>query len=118
MPQVQGKRASDLEFNLAAALSKNKWSFEFQVGFFGGRSVAGGFVIDFAVDTAPLPTPVNVQGAYWHTNEQREQDKLVQSMFTSVLSSSYAQLLFAEERECDTFQNANAWVLKNFGRAA
>jgi hypothetical protein len=117
MPDVQNKRASDLEYNTAIALTSLGWDFVFQVPFFGGRNVSNGFVVDFIVGTVPLPTPLSIEGAYWHTNQQREEDKLIEDLFNSVLSSQYAQLVRFEEDDCKTVQLARISVLKEFGRA-
>ncbi len=54
------------EFWCALALYRLKLDFEFQKHVMGGRSGRGGQVVDFWVHTAPLPTPIYIQGDYWH----------------------------------------------------
>ena len=54
------------EYWVALALYKLKLDFEFQYQLFGGRKYKGGQVIDFWVFTQPLPTPIFVQGWYFH----------------------------------------------------
>ena len=54
------------EYWVALALYKLHIDFVFQYQLFGGRKYKGGQVIDFWVKTKPLPTPVFVQGWYFH----------------------------------------------------
>ena len=66
------------EYWVALALYKLKLDFEFQYQLFGGRKYKGGQVIDFWVFTNPLPTPIFVQGWYFHyaTAEKTAQTRL------------------------------------------
>ena len=66
------------EYWVALALYKLKLDFEFQYQLFGGRKYKGGQVIDFWVFTQPLPTPIFVQGWYFHyaTAEKTAQTRL------------------------------------------
>lgn len=66
------------EYWVALALYKLKLEFEFQYQLFGGRKYKGGQVIDFWVFTHPLPTPIFVQGWYFHyaTAEKAAQSRL------------------------------------------
>ena len=77
---VQGKSASLNEYNVALGLEALGYEYTFQVNLFGGRMELGGVVLDFLVDTVPLPTPLWVHGEYWHTGEAREKDLLQQAM--------------------------------------
>lgn len=64
---VQGKMPdSKEEYWCALALYRLKLRFDFQKHVMGGRSGRGGQVIDFWVYTAPKPTPIYIQGDYWH----------------------------------------------------
>ena len=66
------------EYWVALALYRLKLDFEFQYQLFGGRKYKGGQVIDFWVRTVPLPTPIFVQGWYFHyaTAEKAAQSRL------------------------------------------
>ena len=66
------------EYWVALALYKLHIDFVFQYQFMGGRKYKGGQVIDFWVYTMPLPTPILVQGWYFHyaTAERAAQSKL------------------------------------------
>lgn len=66
------------EYWVALALYKLHLDFEFQYQLFGGRKYKGGQVIDFWVFTVPLPTPIFVQGWYFHyaTAEKAAQTRL------------------------------------------
>ena len=54
------------EYWCALALYRLQLRFQFQKHVMGGRSGRGGQVVDFWVYTAPLPTPIYIQGDYWH----------------------------------------------------
>jgi hypothetical protein len=66
------------EFWVALALYKMHIDFVFQYQLFGGRKYKGGQVVDFWVYTMPLPTPIFVQGWYFHyaTAEKAARSKL------------------------------------------
>ena len=66
------------EYWVALALWKLHIDFVFQYQLFGGRKYKGGQVVDFWVYTMPLPTPLLVQGWYFHyaTAERASQSKL------------------------------------------
>jgi len=66
------------EYWVALALYRLNLDFEFQYQLFGGRKYRGGQVVDFWVFTNPLPTPIFVQGYYFHysTAEKTAQSKL------------------------------------------
>ncbi len=64
---VQGQiPSSKEEYWVALALERLGIAFIYQYSISGGRSVRGGQVIDFLAYTVPLPTPIFVQGEYWH----------------------------------------------------
>ena len=64
---VQGQMPdSKEEYWCALALYKLKLDFVFQKQVMGGRAGRGGQVVDFWVYTAPYPTPIYIQGDYWH----------------------------------------------------
>ena len=54
------------EYWVAIALQRLDIEFIYHFSIYGGKSFRGGQVIDFLVYTVPLPTPVFVQGEYWH----------------------------------------------------
>ena len=76
---IAGQTAgSTNEYNVAVALGKLKLTFSYQVPILGGRNFRGGAVIDFMVNTVPVPTPVWVQGDYWHGSaSKRESDQYI-----------------------------------------
>jgi hypothetical protein len=53
------------------------------VDYFGGRRTRGGFVVDFLVFTKPRPTPVWINGSYWHKGQQLSLDYLQQQILQS-----------------------------------
>lgn len=64
---VQGQMPdSKEEYWCALALYRLRLKFDFQKQVMGGRAGRGGQVVDFWVYTAPKPTPIYIQGDYWH----------------------------------------------------
>ena len=64
---VQGQiPSSKEEYWVALALERLGITFIYQYSISGGRSVRGGQIVDFLAYTVPLPTPIFVQGEYWH----------------------------------------------------
>ena len=113
---VQGKSASDIEMRVALSLEKFKWEFTFQAGVMGGRQVRGGQVVDFIVETKPLPTPLYVYGEYWHGNKQAERDKLMIALLSSALHGAYAQPEIVWGEELATQEMSDETILRIFGR--
>lgn len=78
---IQGKRAYETEWFTYQALLRAGYKpsdIQFQVGFGGGRNFKGGYIVDFIVNTQPLPTPIWVHGEYWHSGEIASQDFIKQ----------------------------------------
>ena len=64
---IQGQMPKSLpEWWASLALDKLKLGYEFQYSVMGGYSIRGGQIVDFFVYTVPLPTPVQIEGDYWH----------------------------------------------------
>jgi hypothetical protein len=82
--QVQGSNASSYEYFFALALERFNLGYMFQVDYFGGRRLRGGLVLDFLVFTVPFPTPVYINGEYWHGAERRDIDLIQQLMLRSM----------------------------------
>lgn len=59
------------EYWCALALYRLHLRFDFQKHVMGGRSGRGGQVVDFWVYTVPKPTPVYIQGDFWHYAQGR-----------------------------------------------
>ena len=73
--EVQNKQATANEYNVAYALTAEGFEYIFRATYFGGRSIRGGVEVDFLV-LAPMPTPLEVFGNYWHTGQFDKTDKL------------------------------------------
>lgn len=81
-------KASLNEYNVALALEELGFTFTFQLSVAGGRSLSFGIVLDFLVDTAPLPTPLWVHGEYWHRGAQRKKDLRAQEIVNQYMAGS------------------------------
>ena len=103
---VLGKKATILEFNVALALDFYGINYIFQVSYFGGRTVAGGQVLDFLVFN-PMPTPVEVLGGHWHVGTLGGDDRLRIAIIEEFLGRTVVEIY---ENECDTFENAKQAV--------
>lgn len=77
VPEIQSVQGtmpdSKEEYWVSLALDKLDLSYQFQYPIAGGKTRRGGQMLDFMVYTKPLPTPVAVQGKYWHSGKH-EQD--------------------------------------------
>ena len=101
--EVQGMRATDIEYFVALALEKMGVRYKFQQDFLGGRQVKGGFVLDFLVLTVPLPTPVWVHGEYWHKGKQRAIDAFQEATIFWLLEGRIlpAVVLFGQDLQTE-----------------
>lgn len=73
---IQGTMPDSLnEWYVALALEKLAIEYIFQYPLFGGTNVRGGQIVDF-VCFIPNPTPVFLQGEYWHTAKTENEDTL------------------------------------------
>lgn len=113
---IQGKSASDIEMRVAISLDKFGWEYGFQVGVMGGRQVRGGQVVDFLVETRPLPTPLYVMGEYWHGGIQAERDKLMIALLSSAFHGQFAQPEVVWGKDLQTQEECDSTILKIFGR--
>ena len=112
---INGMQAgSSYEWNIARALWRLGWTFEYQVSLFGGRNVRGGVVLDFLVSTRPAPTAISVKGEYWHRNT--DQDKIEEVRIRKTLGHG-TRLLTPGTAESSTFELALAFCFKEIGRA-
>ena len=96
---IKGKKPSSLqEWRVAIALDALKLEYRYQVSLAGGRRVRGGQVIDFLVYGAVNPTPVFVQGRYWHTGSRALEDSLKQDQAKRIFHTEPV-LLWEEDLE-------------------
>ena len=107
---VRGKHASSYEYNVGAALDYYSLDFLFQVDYWGGRRFRGGIVVDFLVFTTPLPTPIWVNGEYWHAGNRAELDRLQMAMLE--VMGHVAKPLAWYGEDCDTYDKAKHTVRK------
>jgi hypothetical protein len=88
---VQGIQAESLpEWWAALALNQLKIDYEFQYSVMGGRAIRGGQVVDFYVYTKPLPTPMQIEGEYWHGGIKNAETQLKNAQLNRYFSG-YAQ---------------------------
>ena len=99
-------KASSGEYNVALALRTLNLDFHFQVSIAGGRGRAFGLVLDFLVETVPMPTPLWVHGEYYHSGDRREKDLRQQDTVREYMQGAInepAEIWFSQ---CDTEQKA------------
>lgn len=102
--EVQGERATLNEYNVAMALDSLKIGYIFQYAIDGGKRVRGGMVIDFVIQEPPKPTPLNVDGDYWHKGEREVEDRLQELSLAS--KAWLAPLVRVMGNETNTFEDA------------
>lgn len=94
------------EWRVALALSRLRLSFEYQKPIGGGRRVRGGQVIDFWVNTTPYPTPVFVQGEYWHNRQTENEDNLKQQRVQRAFKGQVMGNVLLKESDLQSAQMA------------
>jgi hypothetical protein len=95
--RVKNKHASQPEFFTAKALDYWGLDYLFQVDYFGGRRTRGGFVVDFLVFTKPRPTPVWINGEWFHKGQQLTLDYLQQIILQSFQDVNPAIIFWAKD---------------------
>jgi len=105
---VQDKKATFPEYIVAQALDLLGYEYWFQLSFAGGRQRAGGLVLDFLVDTFPMPTPIWVQGEYWHSGAQRSEDILAMIELNYLMGGMLAEPVEIFEDEVPDVESALA----------
>jgi len=66
------------EARIAVAADQQGREYAYQKSYFGGRDIRGGQVLDFLFYTKPKPTPLFVQGEYWHGRDSESDLKVAQ----------------------------------------
>ena len=121
-PEVQRVQGimpdSKEEYWVALALYKLKIDFVFQYQLFGGRKYKGGQVVDFWIYTVPLPTPLLVQGWYFHyaTAEKTSQTKLNLMYLESALNGKAMKPVEIIDTEIPTPDDAYIVVKRKLHR--
>jgi hypothetical protein len=104
---VQGRiPRSKEEWRVANALWKLQIPFRYQVDFNGGANVRGGQVIDFLVSTVPMPTPLYVQGSYYHPQATRGEEEYKQRKLRQYTRGYYAMPKEAWDYQLQTMDMA------------
>lgn len=104
---IQGMMPGSVqEWRVARALDRLKLEYEYQKGIGGGRRVRGGQVIDFWVFTAPYPTPVFIQGTYWHNRQTEMEDILKQERVQRIYKGQVMPNLVLKEEDLSSMEAA------------
>jgi hypothetical protein len=111
--EVHGKRASSYEYYVSVALDKFGLDYLFQVDYWGGRRLAGGMVLDFLVFTEPVPTPIFVQGAYFHQGERRSVDSFQAAQLQHLFHGQVRPALFWYNPDVSSIEAAERAVKRD-----
>lgn len=71
---VNGQKASDIEERFARALNRVKKGFVFRMPIISPRNMLGQLELDFLVIDEPHYYPVQIDGAYAHKAESKQQE--------------------------------------------
>jgi len=94
-----------------------KVPFDYQVSVMGGRSFPGGQVIDFLVRLPPKPTPVYIQGTYWHgPGRTKTGQEFLKQQFVKRRMPGWADPVEVWDYQLRTVADALRVVRKTFGR--
>ena len=106
------------EENVYMALESLKHDFAYQYDIMGGRSRRGGLVVDFLVYKAPLPVPINVQGAYWHSASMAKYEPYELAQIDEYGErAGWDRLVLLEEAETETFETSRLAIIQKVGYA-
>lgn len=103
-------KATSNEYYVAQALDTVGLEYAFQLSIAGGKTLAFGIVLDFLVDTVPLPTPLWVHGDYWHTGARRQKDLRQQDIVKQYMEGSILEPIEIWGHESDSIEMALAAV--------
>jgi len=102
---VQNQKATAPEWRVAQALNRRGIGYDYQKEIMGGRD-PGGVVLDFYVYTVPLPTPMNVNGDYWHRLSKNYSDTLKEARTNAAMGQSANQMVVVWERDLGSVDDA------------
>ena len=103
------------EWWVALALWKHEVPFEFQWQIAGGRSRAGGIIVDFVVYN-PMKTPLPVHGSYWHKGEMKGADKMDLIAIAQHFKFPIENIPVLWAADSETKEDVEAWVKRNVVR--
>lgn len=104
------------EENAYMAFTTLKMDFEYQVPIMGGTSRRGGLVLDFLVYKAPLPVPINLQGAYWHSSAVSPYEPFEIAQIEEYAKvRGWDRLVLLEEEETQTVESAVMAIKQKVG---
>jgi hypothetical protein len=106
------KAGSAEEWRISLSLTKMKKDFVYQYPILGGR-IAGGQILDFLVYTPPLPTPVMVQGTYWHGGTKSAQTEYNMAAVDNFFAGQARPAVAVWDYQLANQDLSDAWVKGN-----
>ena len=103
-------KATSNEYFVAQALDSIGLEYAFQLSIAGGKSLSFGIVLDFLVETVPLPTPLWVHGDYWHTGARRQKDLRQQDIVKQYLEGAILEPIEIWGHESNSLEMALAAI--------
>jgi len=103
------------EANTAWALTELNWKFDYQTVLRGDGSRLGDIRVDFIVRTAPMATPLFVDGEYWHSGQQSEEDRGKRAFIDAYYKGVYFSHKVLYSADTNTKEAALASVTAMFG---
>jgi hypothetical protein len=104
---IQGQSAGSLpEWRASLALDRLGIKYLYQYDILGGRSTRGGQVIDFFLFTSPKPTPLQIQGDYWHGGSRDYQTRLNIERIKRAMANQINEVVEVWEHELNTLEAA------------
>jgi len=101
------------EWYVSLALDQLDLRYQYQVGV-GTLAVKGYQIIDFVVDLAPKPQPINVHGEYWHRTKDASETVYLEQALNVRMRGTWEPLIILWENEVDTPKHALETVQKLF----
>jgi hypothetical protein len=93
------------EYFIALGLDKMNLEYAYQK-YLGGAGIRGTQIVDFLVYTDPKPTPIQVQGEYWHGGARAADEALKEADINARMRGTWANVIMIYENECSTEEDA------------
>lgn len=108
---IQGKMPDSLdEMRVAIALDELKYDYTYQYQTEGIKGAKGTYSIDFMVWTVPIPQPLEVKGAYWHTGSNQAEDEYRDAKINKMYAKKQKPVLSIYTDQTKTVAQAKAWL--------
>jgi hypothetical protein len=106
---------SENEYNYGKGLERACWTYYFQYYHWFGTPFPGDIRPDFIVWSRPFYTPVFVDGLYWHSGSDAQDDILFRLQLDSEFATIFSPHISVSEEDTDSLELGYHSALEHFG---